>query len=137
MTDLIYAKGKNQRISPRKARLIVGIIKGNNADEMSQKLMFVNKKAAGIVKKVLDSALSNAKNKNYDPKTLIIKEARVDEGFTFKRGKPVARGRYHRIIRRNSNIIIGLGEKEESQEEKKKTAKEKKTSKNKTKEVKK
>ena len=77
-----------------------------------QKLEFLNKGAALPVKKVLDSAIANAENNNdLDKKDLIIKEARVDEGFTMKRGKPVSKGRYHRIFRRNSHIVIGLGQK--------------------------
>lgn len=109
MANMVYSKAKNVRMSPRKARLIIDVIRGLNAEEMSEKLQFVNKAGALHVKKVLDSALANAKN-NFDRETkeMIIKEARVDEAFTLKRGKPVSKGRYHRIFKRNSHIIIGL-----------------------------
>ncbi len=110
MDKMVYAKAKNQRISPRKARLIINLIKGENALEVSQKLPYINKKAAGIVKKVLDSAIANAKNNHdvVDLESMVISEARVDEGFTLKRGRPVSKGRYHRIFKRNSHITIGL-----------------------------
>ncbi len=109
--NTIYAVAKNIRMAPRKVRLIVDIIRGKNALEMSEKLAFVNKTAAKAVNKVLKSAMANAKhNANIDPKKLIISEVFVDEAFTLKRGKAVSKGRYHRIFRRNSHITIGLSE---------------------------
>lgn len=111
MDNLVYAKAKNVRVSPRKARLITDLVRGKNAKEMSAKLAFLNKGAAIHVKKVIDSAISNAKHNNDANDTgLIVKEIRVDEGFTMKRGKAVSKGRYHKILRRNSHIIVGLGE---------------------------
>ncbi|MBD3363175.1 50S ribosomal protein L22 [Candidatus Dojkabacteria bacterium] len=114
MTDKIYAVAKNVRIAPRKARLVVDLVRGENAEEASEKLKFVNKKAALHVRKVIDSAVANAINNfDKDAKNLFIKEARVDEGYTLKRGRAVSKGRYHRILKRNSHIVIGLTEKSE------------------------
>lgn len=108
---IVYSKSQNSRISPRKARAVVDIIKGKKATDISQMLVFLNKKGAGLVKKVLDTAIANAvHNFDLDKSKLIIKEARVDGGFIFKRVKPASKGRAHRIIRRNSHIIIGLEE---------------------------
>jgi large subunit ribosomal protein L22 len=107
--SLIISKSNNVRMSPRKVRLVTDVIKGKNAVEISQKLVSMNKAAAKAVLKTLNSALANAKNNfGIDESTLIIKESRVDEGIKYKRGKPVSKGRYHRIIKRSSHIIIGL-----------------------------
>lgn len=108
---IVYSKSNNSRISPRKARAVVDIIKGKKATDISQMLVFSNKKAAGLVKKVLDTAIANAVNNfDLDKAKLIIKEARVDGGFLFKRGKAASKGRFNRILRRNSHIVIGLEE---------------------------
>lgn len=108
---IVYSKSKNTRISPRKARAVVNIIKGKKALDISQMLIFLNKKGAGLVKKVLDTAIANAiHNFDLDKNKLYIKEARVDGGMLIKRVKPASKGRSNRILRRNSNIVIGLAE---------------------------
>lgn len=108
---IVYSKSKNSRLSPRKARAVIDIIRGKNALEISQMLVFLNKKGAGLVKKVLDTAIANAvHNFELDKKRLVIKEARVDGGFMMKRGKAASKGRSNRILRRNSHIVIGLEE---------------------------
>jgi len=104
----VIAKAKYQRISPRKARLIVDMIRGVKAIDAVEILKFTNKKAALLVKKCLDSAIANAVNNNLDKNFLVISEARIDEAPMFKRGRAVSRGRYHRILKRNSHIIIKL-----------------------------
>lgn len=110
MTDkVIISKSNDVRMSPRKVRLITDVIKGKNAIEMSQKLFSLNKYAAKAVLKTLNSAIANAKNNfGLEESKLFIKESRVDEGAKYKRGNAVSKGRYHRIIKRNSHIIIGL-----------------------------
>lgn len=107
---MIKAKTKYVRISPRKARLVVDMIRGMEAEYAVEVLRFTNKKAALPIRKTLESAIANAKN-NFDMDTskLLVLEARVDEAPTFKRGLPVARGRYHQILKRNSHIVIGIG----------------------------
>ena len=80
-----YSTAKNQRIAPRKSRLVVDLVRGKNAVEMSEKLTFLNKKGAEIVKKVVDSAIANAVNNHGEnAENLFISEARVDEAFTIK-----------------------------------------------------
>ncbi|MCA9385814.1 50S ribosomal protein L22 [Candidatus Dojkabacteria bacterium] len=112
-TKKVYAKYKNARISPRKARLIMNLLRGEKIEGVSDKLALLNKKAADLIKKVVDSAVANAvNNSDMELSKLYIEEARVDEGFTMKRGKPVSKGRYHQILRRNSHLIIGLAERE-------------------------
>jgi large subunit ribosomal protein L22 len=111
--NIVQAKSKYIRISPRKARLVIDFIRGMNALEASAVLQYTNKKAALSIKKCLDSAIANAEN-NHDmnKENLVVVEARIDEAPTLKRGLAVARGRYHQILKRASHIIIKVAEKD-------------------------
>lgn len=110
MTEkLIYSKTKYLRGSARKTRLVVDMIRGKDAVEAQNILELVNKKAAEYALKSLNSAIANAENNfGKDKDNLRVAEARVDESFSFKRARPVSRGRNHRIIKRNHHIVIGL-----------------------------
>ena len=80
------AIAKMQRISPIKARLVIDLIRGKDANEAKNILINYNNKAARLIVKVLDSAIANAVNNNkMDKKTLYVKEARVDAGPVMKR----------------------------------------------------
>lgn len=143
MKDIVYAKAKYVRRSPRKVRLVVDMIRGKKAEDAATNLQFLNKAAAGDVLKVLNSAIANAENNNeWNKEELMIKEAFVDEAPTYKRGRAVARGSYHPILKRNSHITIGLVEKESGKaksktskkvQKKEKYSKKKKTKKTETK----
>jgi len=100
------------RISPRKARKAVDIIRGKGVEEATGLLMLSPQKASRIVKKVLDSAIANA-NANYsmDVDNLFVKRAFVDEGATLKRFMPRAMGRATQILKRTSHITVVLDEK--------------------------
>ena len=108
----VQSKLKFVRISPRKARKAVDLIRGKNVEEAANLLMLSPKKSARIVKKVLDSAIANA-NANYsmDVDNLFVKRAFVDEGATMKRFMPRAMGRATQILKRTSHITIVLDEK--------------------------
>ena len=80
-------------------------------NEAVVELDFLAKRAGLPIKKLLLSAVSNAKNKGLEPENLLIKELRVDKGVTMKRMMPRAMGRGHRINKRTSNVNILLGEK--------------------------
>ena len=85
---------KYARISPQKVRLIVDMIRGNKVISAVKTIQFMPQKAAGIVKKVLDSAIANAENNNRaDIDDLKVSEAYVNEAPTFKRFRARARGR--------------------------------------------
>lgn len=103
---------KNYRQSPRKVRLIADAIRGKKVDVALTELSFMSKRAADPVKKVLESAVANAKNIGIDTKNLIVKEVAVDEGITLKRWMPKARGTAHPIRKRTSHIKIVLGTKD-------------------------
>lgn len=99
-------------MAPRKIRLVVDMIRGMNAQEALETLKFVNKAAAKPVYKAVKAVVADAENNfDKDPETLAIVEARVDEAPTLKRGRAVSRGRYHRILKRASHIVIGVAEK--------------------------
>lgn len=100
------------RISPRKVRLVVDLIRGKSLEEARAILRYLNKRAALPVAKVLESAAANAvNNQNMLEDRLFVKAAYVDEGPALKRVLPRARGRADIIKRRTSHITIVLGEK--------------------------
>lgn len=108
---VVYAQEKYLRISARKARLVVDMIRGKPAWSVVSKLSFVRKKASLLVKKAVESAIANAVNNfEMDKKKLFIKEAFVNEAPTFKRGRAGSRGRYNPILKRNCHIIVGVCE---------------------------
>jgi len=105
------ASARYVRVSPRKARLVIDLIRGTKAEKAVGILTFTQKKSAGIILKLLKSALANAsQNESIDVDTLRIKEAYVDQGPTIKRFMPRARGRATRIRKRSSHITIILEE---------------------------
>jgi len=122
----VIAKLNNLRISPRKVRLVADMIRGKKAENAQSVLNFCIKKGALPMKKLLDSALANAKNNfHLDEKELFICLLKVDEGRTLKRWRARARGRACRIEKKTSNIVLGL-DILNNKEEKPEIAKEKK-----------
>lgn len=99
------------RISPRKARQVVDLIRGKDIQEAYNILQFTPHKGSAIVKKVLKSAVANAEH-NYDMNTenLIVSAAFVDQGPGIKRFKPRAMGRADGIVKRTSHITIMVKE---------------------------
>ncbi len=99
------------RISPRKARLVARNIQGKPVEDALNILKFTPKKAAGLISKVLHSALANAEqNTSLDIDSLFVKHVRIDEGPTWKRIKPRAMGRANRILKRTSHITVIVDE---------------------------
>jgi large subunit ribosomal protein L22 len=102
---------KNYRQSPRKVRLVAGLIRGKNVNEALVELDFLAKRAGEPIKKLLLSAVSNAKQMGIEKENLFIKEIRVDKGIVMKRMMPAAMGTGHRINKRTSHILLVLAEK--------------------------
>ena len=101
------AKHNFARISPQKARLVADQIRGKSVDQALEILTFSNKKAAVLVKKVLESAIANAEhNAGADIDDLNVAKIFVDEGPTMKRIMPRAKGRADRILKRSSHITV-------------------------------
>lgn len=106
------ATAKYVRISPYKARPVIDLIRGKDVQEALNILEFTPKKAARLIKKVLESAIANAEhNYNMDPDRLYVKRAYVDEGPRLKRIWPRAWGRASRILKRTSHITVVVEEK--------------------------
>ncbi|MBA4418562.1 MAG: 50S ribosomal protein L22 [Syntrophus sp. (in: bacteria)] len=107
----IVARARMIRISPRKVRLIVDLIKKKNINDASGLLTYMPQKASAILKKLLDSAVANAKQKKYvDIDNLYVKNVLVDGGPTMKRFMPRAMGRATKIRKRTSHITMVLDE---------------------------
>ena len=105
------SKYRFARISAQKARLVADQIRGKHVDQATEILGFSNKKAAAIMKKVLDSAIANAEhNEGADVDELKVCEVFVDEGPTAKRIRPRAKGRANRILKRTSHITLKLSD---------------------------
>jgi large subunit ribosomal protein L22 len=106
------AIARNVRIAPRKARLVVDLIRGKSVDEAAAILRFTPKAASPVVEKVLSSAIANAEhNYNMNTANLVVESAFVDEGPTMKRFMPRAMGRASRINKRTSHITLVVSEK--------------------------
>ena len=98
------------RQSPRKVRLLADLIRGKNAIDAKNVLQFADKKAGPVFSKLLDSAISNAKNNfSVEADALFVKEVTVNAGVTLKRSMPRARGSAFPINKRTSHILISLG----------------------------
>ncbi|RLE12601.1 MAG: 50S ribosomal protein L22 [Actinobacteria bacterium] len=108
------AQAKHVRQSPYKVRRVLDLVRGLPVDEARVVLDFTNRKAAGSIKKVLDSAIANAEhNFALDAEELFVQEAYADEGPTLKRWRPRARGRATKIRKRTSHITIVVADHEE------------------------
>ena len=105
------AVGKYIRISPQKARLVADVVRGMGVDQAITTLRFMPKKGAGIIKKVLESAVANAtQDEQTDVDNLIVKKIIIDGGPSLKRISPRAQGRATGIIKRTSHITVVLDE---------------------------
>ena len=102
-----YAIAKGVRIAPRKARLVIDLIRGKSVEEADKILKNINKEASRLSRKVLVSAVANAENNlGLNKKDLVVKEAFVNEGQTMKRMKFGSRGHVDPIKKRTSHIKI-------------------------------
>ncbi|MGF3066857.1 50S ribosomal protein L22 [Facklamia sp. P12945] len=109
------AMAKTVRIAPRKARLVMDLIRGKQVGEAMAILKFTPKAGSPIIEKVLMSAIANAEhNYDLDLETLYVSEAYVNEGPTMKRFRPRAKGSASPILKRTSHITIVVSEKEEA-----------------------
>jgi large subunit ribosomal protein L22 len=107
----VSARLKGARISAQKARLIADQVRGMPVEKALSVLEFSPKKAAHIVKKVLDSAIANAENnEGADVDELKVSSIYVDEGMTMKRLRPRAKGRADRIFKRSCHITIKVSD---------------------------
>ena len=103
------------RVSPRKARVVVDLVRGKSVPQAQEILAFTNRGIAETVEKVLNSALANAENLHHvRPEALYVKECYVDEGPTLKRIRPRAKGSASRINKRMSHITVVVAPRKEA-----------------------
>lgn len=108
----VSAKLSFARISAQKSRLVADQIRGLPVDKALQTLTFSTKKAAAMIKKLLESAIANAEhNEGADIDELKVAKIYVDEGPTYKRMHARAKGRGNRILKRTSHITVVVGDK--------------------------
>ena len=105
------AVAKYIRISPQKARLVADAVRGKDVESAITALRFMSKKAAGILRKVLESAVANAEQtETIDVDTLYVKEIQINGGPMLKRFRPRAMGRAGKILKRTSHITVVVDE---------------------------
>ncbi|MGV6858648.1 MAG: 50S ribosomal protein L22 [bacterium] len=107
----VSAKLSTARISPQKVRLVADQVRGLPVEKALELLTFSPKKAAHLVKKVLNSAIANAEhNEGADVDELTVSSIFVDAGPVLKRIQPRAKGRANRIIKRSSHITVRVSD---------------------------
>ena len=107
----VKAISRYVRISPQKVRKIAGAIKGKPVETGLGILKFMPQKSAGIVEKIVRSAVANAdQNTSIDVDDLVVRNLIVDQGPSLKRFKARARGRGSRILKRTAHITVVLAE---------------------------
>ncbi|MBK7722640.1 MAG: 50S ribosomal protein L22 [Austwickia sp.] len=110
------AQAKHVRVTPMKARRVVDLIRGKQASEALAVLAFAPQAASEPVRKVLASAIANARvradreSKPFDERNLVVSAAYVDEGATMKRIQPRAQGRAYKILKRTSHITVQVSQ---------------------------
>lgn len=105
------ALARHIRISPQKTRLVADLVRGKNVETAINTLRFMPKKAARLLRKVIESAVANAsQNEAIDVDTLYVKKISIDGGPMLKRIRPRAMGRATKILKRTSHITVILDE---------------------------
>ena len=100
------------RISPRKARLVMNLIKGRDVDEALTLLRFSKQRSAVLISKVVRSAVANAGEQEANTNTLFVTRACADPGPVIKRFQPKDRGKAYEIKKRTSHLVVELGERD-------------------------
>ena len=110
MTTETSSVVRGVRLSVDKGRLVADLIRGKKVDQALNILAFTQKKAAGIVKKALDSAIANAEhNDGADIDELFVKTIYGEQGTTLKRFSARAKGRGNRISKPTCHIYVTVG----------------------------
>ncbi len=109
----VKASARYIRISPRKVRVVIDLVRGKSVSEALTLLKFIPKRASEPIAKVIASAAANAEhNFNLNKDNLVVSQAFVDQGPTLKRFHPRQRGQAFPILKRTSHITVTVKEKE-------------------------
>jgi len=104
------------RIAPRKARLIMDLIRGRDVDDAIAMLKFSKQRASGMIEKVIRSAVANANEGPVAPRgTLYVAKAWVDPGPVIKRFQPKDRGKAYPINKRTSHLVVTIDQREDGE----------------------
>jgi len=106
------AQLSDYRQSPRKVRVVAGLVRGKSIDDALGQLAFLGKKAALPIEKLIRSAVANAEGLKLTVENLVVKEIRVDSGKILYRRLPASRGRSSILRKRTSHVSVVLEEKE-------------------------
>ncbi|MEG3615921.1 MULTISPECIES: 50S ribosomal protein L22 [Isoptericola] len=115
------AQARFVRVTPMKARRVVDLIRGKQAAEAVAVLKFAPQAASEPIRKVVESAVANARvkadraNERFDEADYVVSVAYVDEGPTLKRFRPRAQGRASRILKRTSHITVVVAPREQKE----------------------
>jgi large subunit ribosomal protein L22 len=111
MKNVVTAKLSHARIGAQKARIVADLVRGKNVDIAIRSLAFSDKKAAVIIKKLIESAVANAENKKtFVVDRLYVHTLMVNEGPSMKRFRPRAQGRAYGVKKKTSHIQVVLAE---------------------------
>ena len=104
------ARHRFARIAPRKARLVIDLIRGLRCSDAVEQLRFNPRRGAKMIQAVLKSAMVNADEQEADMPRLFVRDARVEGGPSQRRWRPKDRGRAHPIAKRTSHIVVTVAE---------------------------
>jgi len=100
----------NLRQSPRKVRVVARLVQGKKVADAIVSLQFTEKRASAPIRKLIESAIANAKAQSIETENLVVKTIEVNSGKILYRRMPAARGSAHPIRKRTSQISITLGD---------------------------
>ncbi len=111
------AKHRFARIAPRKARLVMDLVRGRDVDDALSMLKFSKQRVSGMIEKVIRSAVANANEQETANirNTLYVAKAWVDPGPVIKRFQPKDRGKAYPINKRTSHLVVTVDEREEDE----------------------
>src|SRR5208283_3772693 len=109
------AKHRFARIAPRKARLLMNLVRGRDVDDAITQLRFCKQRASGMIEKVIRSAVGNAAEQEVGARqTLYVSRCWADPGPVMKRFQPKDRGKAYAIMKRTSHLCVTVDEREEA-----------------------
>ena len=111
------SKHRFARIAPRKARLVMDLVRGRDVDDAITLLRFSKQRASGMIEKVIRSAVANANEQSAAPvrNTLYVAQAWVDPGPIIKRFQPKDRGKAYPINKRTSHLVVTIDQREDGE----------------------
>jgi len=112
------ARLTNYRQSPRKVRLLAGLVRGKSVERALLEIEHAGKRAGTPIAKLIRSAVANAQNAGAKVADLVVSDIRVDEGVVMKRMMPRARGSAFQILKRTSHVVVSVKEKAEKEPKK-------------------